>query len=126
MNQKIEITQYLANILDPNTDQKTLRKYLTTWWYNTRLKEKGGLRLTEKGFEMLTTAGFESHQVKFEEPIKYTNRLIIQLENFITCPWYLTAKCVYVFDDKMAVQLIMFSGDLAKYGQVKARSIRNN
>jgi len=126
MNQKIEITQYLANTLDPEVNGKTLKKYLTTWWYNTRLKEKGGLRLTTEGFEILTKAGFESHQVKFEQPIEYTNRLIIQLENFITCPWYVTPKCIYVFDDKMAVQLILFSGDLAKYGQVRANSIKNN
>jgi hypothetical protein len=126
MNQKVEITRYLANTLDPAVDKKTLKKYLNTWWYNTRLKEKGGLRLTDKGFETLTQAGFESHRVKFQQPIEYTNRLIIQLENFITCPWYVTARCIYVFDDKMAVQLVMFGGDLAKYGQVRANSIKNN
>jgi hypothetical protein len=124
MNQKIEITQYLANTIDPEVNDQTLKKYLKSWWYNTRLKEKGGLRLTDKGFEILTNAGFEPHKIRFERPVEYTNRLIIQLENFITCPWHVTPKCIYVFDDRMAVQLILFSGDLAKYGQVRASSIK--
>jgi hypothetical protein len=124
MNQKIDITKYIAEQSGLPTDEKSIRKLIAQWWQNPRNKEKGGLRLTDEGFSRLTTQ-FTAHKVRFEEPVEYTNRLIIQLDNFIDCPWYITNKAVFVFNDKMAVQLVLFSGNIAKFSTAKAKSLKS-
>ena len=124
MNQKIDITKYIAEQSGLPTDEKSIRKLIAQWWQNPRKKEKGGLRLTDEGFARLT-AHFTAHKVRFEDPVEYTNRLIIQLDNFIDCPWYITNKAVFVFNDKMAVQLVLFSGNIAKFSTAKAKSLKS-
>ena len=124
MNQKIDITKYIAEKSGLSTDEKSIRKLTAQWWQNPRKKEKGGLRLTDEGFARLT-AHFTAHKVRFEDPVEYTNRLIIQLDNFIDCPWYITNKAVFVFNDKMAVQLVLFSGNIAKFSTAKAKSLKS-
>lgn len=124
MNQKIEITKYVAEQSGLSIDEKSIRKLTAAWWQNPRKKEKGGLRLTDEGFARLT-AHFTAHKVRFEDPVEYTNRLIIQLDNFIDCPWYITNKAVFVFNDKMAVQLVLFSGNIAKFSTAKAKSLKS-
>ena len=124
-NQKIDITRYVLEKEGKDTDNDIVRKYLPTFWQNPRLKETGGLRLTEQGFELMSKY-FKSHQVRFEETrenLKFTNQMILRLENFITCPWYITNRGVWVFDDKMAVQLVLFSGNIEKFTTAKARSL---
>ena len=124
MNQKSDITKYVAEQFGLSTDEKSIRKLIAQWWQNPRNKEKGGLRLTDEGFARLT-AHFTAHKVRFEDPVEYTNRLIIQLDNFIDCPWYITNKAVFVFNDKMAVQLVLFSGNIAKFSTAKAKSLKS-
>ena len=124
MNQKSDITKYVAEQFGLSTDEKSIRKLTAQWWQNPRKKEKGGLRLTDEGFARLT-AHFTAHKVRFEDPVEYTNRLIIQLDNFIDCPWYITNKAVFVFNDKMAVQLVLFSGNIAKFSTAKAKSLKS-
>ena len=124
MNQKIEITKYIAGQTGLATDKKSIRKFVAQWWQNPRPKETGGLKLTEEGFARLTTQ-FKPHKVKFDEPVEYTNQLIIRLDNFIDCPWFLAKKEIYVFNDKMAVQLVLFSGNIAKFSTAKAKSLKS-
>jgi hypothetical protein len=124
MSQKSDITKYIAEQFGLSTDEKSIRKLIAQWWQNPRNKEKGGLRLTDEGFARLT-AHLTAHKVRFENPVEYTNRLIIQLDNFIDCPWYITNKAVFVFNDKMAVQLVLFSGNIAKFSTAKAKSLKS-
>lgn len=123
MNPKIEITRAILNSLGIDASEDRIRKTIPTWWVNPRKKTKGGLRLTEQGFECFQKADIKAHKVKFEESIHYTNKLIINLDNFIECPWYVNNKAIYVFGDKMAVQLILFSGNIAKFATAKEKSI---
>lgn len=125
-NQKIEITKYLANAEGLSTEDSFVKRLISTWWQNPRQKEQGGLRLTESGFEMMSKH-FNPHKVKFEEPLtaKPSNQFILRLDNFITCPWYITHRAVWVFDDKMAVQLVLFSGNIEKFTTAKAKSLDN-
>jgi hypothetical protein len=124
MNQKTNITKYVAEQSNLPTDDKSIRTLISQWWINPRQKAKGGLRLSDDGFARLTTQ-FKAYQVKFDEPVDYTNQLIIRLDNFIDCPWYLTKKEIYVFNDKMAVQLVLFSGNIAKFSTAKAKSLKS-
>jgi len=49
-----------------------------------------------------------------------TTQVIIFLDQFIDCPYYLTNRSITVTNEKKAVELSLFSGDLRKYGLVKA------
>ena len=49
-----------------------------------------------------------------------TTQTIIFLDKFINCPYYLTPKGIHVTDEKKSMELHLFSGDLRKYGLVKA------
>jgi hypothetical protein len=122
MNQKIEITKYIAAKYNLSTDDKAIRNWVAQWWQNPRKKSKGGLRLTDEGFARLS-AHFKPHRVELDRDFDYTNQLIVRLDNFITCPWYITKMGMWVFDDKMAVQLVLFSGNIEKFTNAKARSL---
>jgi hypothetical protein len=125
MNQKTEITKYIAEQEQLPADEKSIRKLVALWWKNPRNKEKGGLKLTDEGFARLTKY-LKVHRVRFEDEVEYTNQLILRLDNFITCPWYVTRKEVFVFDDKMAVQLVLFSGNITRFSSAKAKSLDNS
>jgi len=119
MNQKIEITKYIAEQFGLDTSDRAIQKLIPQWWQNPRKKEQGGLRLTDEGFARLS-AHIKAHEIKLEELLEYTNQKIIQLDNFITCPWYIGKRAIYVFDDKMAVQLVLFSGNVSRFLAAKA------
>lgn len=124
MNQKIEITKYLANHAGLPLDDKSIKSFIVQWWQNPRNKEIGGLRLTDEGFARLTSI-CKVHKVPLSGDFDYNNQLIIRLDNYITCPWYLGTQEMFVFNEKMAVQLILFSGNIGKFSSAKAESIKN-
>jgi hypothetical protein len=49
-----------------------------------------------------------------------TSQIIIFLDKFIDCPYYLTNRSITVTSERKAVELGLFSGDLRKYGLTKA------
>lgn len=120
MNQKNEITKHILNSMGLDASDNRVKKTIPTWWYSTRHKNKGGLRLTEQGFEAFKKAGIKEYRVEFQDQIHFTNQLMIWLDNFIDCPFYLRHKEIYVFSEKMAVQLVLFSGNIYKYSAAKA------
>ena len=92
---------------------RKIKNYTTAWWQSNRTKAKGGLWLTEQGFEALKKADIKHYKIRFEQPLdSFENRFIIWLDNTIECPFFLTKWEIYVFGEKTAVQMILFSGDL--------------
>lgn len=126
MNLKLEITRKVLDIIRPGTNEKDFKKFLALWWVSTRKKEKGGLRLTEEGFEALKKAEIECHRIRFYEPIEYTNQLIVRLDQMLNCPFYITKKEIHVFNDKLAIQLVLFNGNIQKFTTAKAKSLKSN
>jgi hypothetical protein len=122
MMQKIEITKQVLNILVPDYSEKDLKQAVNSLWVSTRKKESGGLRLSETGVNCLIKAGIKSYKVEFEHPIQLTNQLVIWLDNFMDCPFYLTNEEIFVFSEKMAIQLVLFAGDIKQYVSIKARN----
>lgn len=120
MNQKTEITKRILESMGLDSNDERVRKTIPTWWFSTRQKEQGGLRLTEQGFDAFRNAGIKDYRIKFEDPIYFTNQLMIWLDHFIDCPFYLRNQDIYVFSEKMAVQLVLFSGNIYKYSAAKA------
>ena len=122
MNIKLESTIRVLQILGIDTTEKTIRKTIPKWWFSTRKKEKGGLRLTKEGFNSFRQAGIKDYQIKFTDQFFLTNQLVIWIDNFIDCPFYLDDNAIYVYSDKMAVQLVLFSGNLYNYSWAKFKN----
>jgi hypothetical protein len=124
MNQRIEITKYVLSQLGLSNDDKTLKKMLGLWWRNPRLKVKGGFRLTEQGHTALKEANIKDYKIAIPiDEIDWTNKLIIWLDKYVDCPFYISKTHIYVFGEHMAVQLILFSGNLQKFGFARARHV---
>jgi hypothetical protein len=64
--------------------------------------------------------GIETYDIPFPPDMPLTTQVIIFLDQFISCPYYITNKGIIVTDQKKAVELTLFSGDVRKYGLTKA------
>jgi hypothetical protein len=121
MNQKYNLTKIVLENLGLNTDDKTIKRTSQVWWTNQRKKDKGGLRLTSEGFEQFQKADIKFYEVKFDEPLFFTNKLAIWVDQNIDCPFFITNKKIFVSSEKMAIQLVLFSGNIAKFQRAKER-----
>lgn len=91
------------------------------WFKNTRHRERaGGLRLTEEGFEMVNELELKMYEIPFHDKLRLTTQVQLFLDKFIDCPYYVTENALYVSGEKKAVELTMFSGDINKFGLIKA------
>jgi hypothetical protein len=122
MNQKLELTKKL---LPENTSEKILLQYYSLWWKDRRANAVGGLQLTEEGFDALIASGIKSYRVKFDEAPPPTNQMTIWLNRFMDCPFYITKKEIYVFGERMAIQLMLFSGNIEQFARSKANKLKN-
>lgn len=121
MNWKETYTKVFLAQADIGVNETTLKQYMPVWWQNTREKEQGGLRLTDKGYMFLREKlDLSEYEVPFPEDFTLTTNTVIWLDQFITCPYYLTNRTITVFDEKKALELHLFSGDAKKYGLTKA------
>jgi hypothetical protein len=123
MDQRTEITRYVLQQADKPHDDAYVKKMLSAFWMNPRQKTKGGLRLTDSGWDWLRQADLKYYQIDLPKEIEWTNQLIIRLDQFIECPFYITKKSIYVFGERMAVQLVLFSGNIQKYGLSRAMAV---
>jgi len=118
---KESYTKIFLKQLDQSVNDLNVRSYLSTWWQNPRLKEQGGMRLTDEGYRMMTEdLDISFYEVPYAPDMNFTTQIIIWLDNFIDCPYYLGKRSMFVTDDKKALELHMFSGDIKKYGISKA------
>ena len=118
MNWKDTYTKIFLNQLGKTSNDITVKEYFPLWWKNTR--ENGGLRLTDEGFDILTEIELATYEVPFPKDMPITTQVIIFLDKFIDCPYYLTNRAIHVTSEKKAMELHLFSGDLRKYGLTKA------
>lgn len=120
---KRDLTQKLFTEL--GTTELKFEHFYKTIWANPREKKTGGFRLTEQGFETLKdTLGYKAYEIEFpkdDEFILATNT-IIYLDRYLDCPYYLERKSIWVFAERTAIELVLFSGDVAKYGKAKKAS----
>ena len=121
MNKSVYTKIFLKEIGEPATDQRA-KEYLPLWWQNTRDKAEGGLRLTELGLEIVKRAGITVYDIPYPHDMPMTAQVIIYLDKFIDCPYYLDKKGITVTNERKAVELSLFSGDVRKYGIAKAVS----
>ena len=121
MNWKETYTKIFLKQSDIAISEATLKQYMPLWWQNTRDKSEGGLRLTDVGYDFcIEKLDLQFYEVPFPRDLVMTTQTIIFLDKFINCPYYLTPRSIYVTDEKKSMELHLFSGDLRKYGLVKA------
>ena len=120
MNWKETYTKVFLNQLGLAASEANIKQYMPIWWQNTRNKQTGGLRLTDAGYELLQTIDLAVYDIPYPKDMPLTTQVIIFLDQFIDCPYYLTNRSIIVTNEKKAVELTLFSGDLRKYGITKA------
>ncbi len=104
----------------------TMKEYMSTLWQNTRVKDEGGLRLTDFGLEFLKSKlELATYEIPFPKDFELTTNTIIWLDQFIDCPYWLCKYSIEVTDEKKALELHLFSGDVKKYGLTKALNRQN-
>jgi hypothetical protein len=123
MNWKETYTKIFLKNANISINQNTLKEYLPMWWKNSRAKDVGGLRLTDKGLDFITKKlELKTYEVPFPIDFSVTTQTIIFLDRFITCPYFLADDGIIVTNEKKAMELMLFSGDIRKYGISKAMS----
>ena len=101
--------------------ENTMKEYMPVWWKNTG--RSGGLRLTEVGFEFITERlEIKVYEVPFPVDFTLTTQVIIFLDKYINCPYFLAEDGIVVTNERKAMELMLFSGDIRKYGLNKAIS----
>ena len=113
-------TKIFLKQLDKSSDDTTVKQYMPLWWQNTREKDNGGLRLTEAGYDIVKQIELATYDIPYPPEMPLTTQVIIFLDQFIDCPYYLTNRSITVTNEKKAVELTLFSGDIRKYGLIKA------
>ncbi len=123
MNWKETYTKIFLKQSDIAISPANIKIYSRKWWQNNRNKDAGGLRLTDEGFDFCkNTLAVRLYEIPFPKYNPITTETIIFLDQFITCPYYLSQKSIFVTDEKKSMELHLFSGDLQKYGLTKAMS----
>jgi len=121
MNWKETYTKIFLKQKDIAISHATLKEYMPEWWQNTRAKDAGGLRLTDEGYRFVKEElNLQTYEVPYPANFQITTQVLIFLDQFIDCPYYLTNRNISVTNEKKAVELHLFSGDIRKYGISKA------
>lgn len=123
MNWKETYTKVFLQQSGKSVNELSMREYMPVWWQNTRNKSEGGLRLTDEGFRFITEdLDLATYEVPYPPNFEITTQVVIWLDKFIDCPYYMGRKGITVTNEKKAVELHLFSGDVRKYGLAKAMS----
>ena len=126
MNSKDTFTKIFLKQSNIPISPVSIKEYMPMWWQNTRSKDQGGLRLTSKGFAHLRSElDLKFYEIPLPHDQTIATQTILFLDKFITCPYYLDRSSLWVTEEKKAIELHLFSGDLRKYGLVKAMSRYN-
>lgn len=120
MNYKELYTKVFLRELNKTISDTTVSEYMPLWWKNIRTKDFGGLRLTDDGYDVVQEISLKTYEVPFPKEFNITAQSLIFLDQFINCPYYLTKKGVILLNERTAVELTLFSGDVRKYGLAKA------
>ena len=123
MNWKETYTKIFLKNANISIGENTLKEYMPMWWKNSRSKNFGGLRLTDEGTTFIKEKlQLQTYDVPFPNDFNLTTQVIIFLDKYLDTPYYLADDGVIVTNEKKAMELMLFSGDIRKYGLNKALS----
>lgn len=126
MSIKLKLSEDVFNGLPASLkDDYDLKKLVWSMWRNPR-KADSSFGLTDEGYELLAgVLELKFYRIDLPDSLFVTNKIRIWLDKYIDCPFYLTSKSIFVSREKVAVQLILYSGDLTKFGLAKESSKKN-
>jgi hypothetical protein len=114
-------TKIFLQTKEKSLDEVTIRFHHKKWFKNTRTKAVGGLRLTPEGYMFLVEElDLKAYEIPFAAEIDLNPQLIVFFDQFLDCPYYLTAHSLTVFSERKAFELHFFADDIRKYGLMKA------
>jgi hypothetical protein len=127
MNWKETYTQIFLKQSGKSVNEVSMQEYMPQWWMNTRSRDEGGLRLTDEGLRFIVEElDLQTYDVPYPTDFELTTQTIIFLDKFINCPYYMGKRGITVTDEKKALELHLFSGDIRKYGLTKALKRQNS
>lgn len=125
MDTKTRLTKQFLEDLGAASEPADIEHIMWVWWRNPKAGEKS-FGLTHLGYEILARdVKLKFYQIDIPDNTNITNQIVIWMDKYIDCPFYLNKKSIYVSREKVAVQLILFSGDLYKFGKSKENSRKN-
>ena len=117
MDRKTAYTHTFMQLLEQTIHDETVKTNYFTWWQNVRENyQSRSLRLTKLGFKMLEQIDLKTYTIKFPAKVIFTPQTYLWLDYFVD-----KAKII-VTTEKMALQLMLFAGDITKYGLARAMS----
>jgi hypothetical protein len=123
MDRKTAYTRTFMQLLEQPIHDETVKTNYYTWWQNVRESYQArSLRLTKQGFEMLEIIDLKTYTIKFPQKIIFTPQTYLWLDEFVDCPYFVDKAKIIVTMEKMALQLMLFAGDITKYGLARAMS----
>ena len=123
MDRKTAYTRTFLMLKDETIHDESVKTAYFTWWQNVRESYQArSLRLTKQGFEMLESIDLKTYTVKFPQKIIFTPQTYLWLDEFVDCPYFVDKAKIIVTMEKMALQLMLFAGDVTKYGLARAMS----
>ena len=127
MDRKTAYTRTFMQLLEQPIHDETVKTNYYTWWQNVRESYQArSLRLTKQGFEMLESIELKTYTIKFPQKIIFTPQTYLWLDEFVDCPYFVDKAKIIVTMEKMALQLMLFAGDITKYGLARAMSKAEN
>jgi hypothetical protein len=128
MLDKRALTKKFLKELGLETTAKNIKQYHRTWWMNPRnMDTTRSYRLTPEGCNMLINQLEVKHyEVNFPGEIEWYSGLLLDLDKNLDSPYFLKSESIVIFKEKMAVELILFEGNIHRYTQAKILSQKNN
>lgn len=122
MNWKEIYTKAILEEKDMEVNDASIREHLQKWWVNTRNRGKAGLRLSDDGLAAVDSVKIELFHIDYPPSMKMTPQVILFLDKFLDCPYFLKKDGIIVLDSQRAIELTLYSGDVHFYGETKARN----
>jgi hypothetical protein len=121
MNWKETYTKIFLKQANKSVNELAVKEHMPLWWKNTRTKDTGGLRLTDEGYLFIKDElELTTYEIPYPKDFDMTINTLIWMDNFIDCPYYITPYSIIVTNERKAMELHLFSGDIRKYGLTKA------
>ena len=123
MDTKTAYTRTFMGLLEQPIHDESVKTNYYSWWQNVRESYQArSLRLTKLGLETVKKLDIKTYDISFPDKIIFTPQTYLWLDEYVDCPYFVDKKKIIVTMEKMALQLMMFAGDITKYGLARAMS----
>ena len=123
MDTKTAYTRTFMGLLEQPIHDESIKTNYYSWWQNVRESYQArSLRLTKLGLDTIKKLDIKTYDIAFPDKIIFTPQTYLWLDEYVDCPYFVDKKKIIVTMEKMALQLMMFAGDITKYGLARAMS----